>query len=274
MANRSRGRPKSFHENEGSTLIHALDRAMDVLKIVAEGNGMSLTEIAAGGDQAPATCYRILTTLKKHEIVEFDPVNQLWHVGLQAFRIGTAFLGRTRLAERSRPIMQRIMIETGETANLAVLDKGEVIFISQIETHEPIRAFFRPGTRGPGHASGIGKAIMAFLPQVPGRADKPERLPRFTPHTITDRAQFLADLAQIRIRGYSVDNEERTMGMRCIAAPIFNAYGEAIAGVSLSGPSVRVRPERDAQFGALIREAADQITRSTGGVPPILAKSE
>ena len=266
MVSRHRGRPKSFHDTSKDAIIQSLDRAVEVLKVVSGASGLSLTEIAETSDQSASTCYRILTTLKQHRIVEFDEVNQHWHVGLEAFRIGMSFLGRTRLAEQSRAIMQRIMNETGETANLAILDHSEVIFISQIETHQPIRAFFRPGTRGPGHASGIGKAIMAFLPEEQAKQLIADFLPRYTDQTLTTRAAFMAELAAIRQRGFSIDNEERTLGMRCIAAPIFNAYGEAIAGVSLSGPSVRVQPEFDARFGALIRQAGDEITRATGGV--------
>ncbi len=266
-----RGRPKAFHDKSQDAIIQSLDRAMEVLKTVASSNGMSLTRIAEAGGQSAPTCYRILTTLKKHRIVEFDETNQLWHIGLETFRIGMSFVGRTRIAEQSRPVMQRIMSETGETANLAILDRGEVIYISQVETHEPIRAFFRPGTRGPGHASGIGKAIMAFLPEDRARASLPDELPRYTANAITTREAFMAELAAIRRRGFAIDNEERTEGMRCIAAPVFNAYGEPVAGVSLSGPSVRVKPERDAEFGALIKHAADEITRTTGGVVKSLA---
>ena len=265
---RNRGRPKAFHDKSDGAIIQSLDRAIEVLKTVADADGLSLTEIAEAGGQSPATVYRILTTLSRHRFVEFDEVNQLWFVGLEAFRTGMGFLGRTQLTERARPIMQRIMAETGETANLAILDGGEVIFVSQIETHEPIRAFFRPGTRSSGHASGIGKAIMAHLGAETLAARLPGVLSSHTPHTITDYEVLTRELAEIRARGWAVDNEERTMGMRCIAAPVFNSFGEAVAGVSLSGPSVRVRPERDAEFGALIARAADEITRSTGGTPP------
>jgi IclR family acetate operon transcriptional repressor len=263
---RNRGRPKSFHDKSQDAIIQSLDRAMEVLKIVASGNGLSLTRIAEIGGQSAPTCYRILTTLKKHRVVEFDETSQLWHIGLEGFRIGMNFVGRTQIAEQSRPVMQRIMTETGETANLAILDRGEVIYISQVETHEPIRAFFRPGTRGPVHASGIGKAIMAFISGDPVGSSLPDKLPHYTENTITTRDAFKAELAVIRDRGFAIDNEERTEGMRCIAAPVFNAYGEPVAGISLSGPSVRVKPERDAEFGALIKQAADDITRAIGGV--------
>lgn len=262
---RNRGRPKAFNDKSESAVIQSLDRAIDVLKTVADAAGLSLTEIAEARGQSPATVYRILTTLRRHRFTEFDEVNQLWFVGLEAFRTGMGFLDRTQLSERARPIMQRIMVETGETVNLAILDGGEVIFVSQIETHEPIRAFFRPGTRSSGHASGIGKAIMAHLGDEALAARLPRMLSGYTPNTITDHQALRRELAQTRARGWAVDNEERTIGMRCIAAPVFNSFGEAVAGVSLSGPSVRVRPDKDAEFGALIAGAADDITRSTGG---------
>lgn len=265
---RTRGRPKAFHDKTEGAIVQSLDRAMDVLGTVASGAGMSLTEIATVSGRSAPTCYRILTTLKKHRVVEFDEATQLWHVGLQAFRIGMRFLARTRIAEASRPVMQRIMKDTGETANLAILDHADVIFISQVETHEPIRAFFPPGTHGPAHASGIGKAIMAYLEAatVTGLID--DDLPGYTDRTLTTRTALADELEAIRARGYAVDDEERTEGMRCIAAPIFNAYGEPVAGISLSGPSVRVRPERDTDLGRLIRSAADEVTLATGGTPP------
>ena len=265
---RQRGRPRSFNDNASTTIIQSLDKALALLRIVAGSSGLSLTEIAEAAGQPPSSAYRVLITLQKHGMVEFDEDMQLWHVGVESFRIGSAFLRRTSILDQSRSVMQEIMMSTGETANLAIADRGEIVFVSQVETHEPIRAFFRPGTRSSGHASGIGKAIMAHLGDEAIAARLPKHLSSHTPHTITDHAVLMRELKEIRARGWAVDNEERTIGMRCIAAPVFNSFGEAVAGVSLSGPSVRVRPEKDAEFGALIARAADEITRSTGGMPP------
>jgi IclR family acetate operon transcriptional repressor len=160
------------------------------------------------------------------------------------------------------------MAATGETANLAIADGGQVVFISQVETHEPIRAFFRPGTRGPIHASGIGKALLAYhAPEAVERIVRDQGLPAFTPQTITDPDRLLAELAAIRLRGWAVDDEERTEGMRCIAAPIFIEFREATAGVSISGPMVRMARAGDDR-GARVRAAADRITRAIGGTAP------
>jgi IclR family acetate operon transcriptional repressor len=119
------------------------------------------------------------------------------------------------------------------------------------------------------HASGVGKALLAQMPDERVRAVLHRRgLTRFTAHTLTTAADLFRDLAAIRVRGWAIDDEERTLGMRCVAAPIFNEYGEAIAGVSLSGPTVRVTPERAAELGPLVKRAAANITASIGGLPP------
>lgn len=265
---RSRGRPRAFNAQPEATTIQALDRAMQILKVLSTAEGMSLTELADASAQAPATVYRVLTTFEAHGIVEFQPAEQLWFIGQEAFRIGSAFLGRSNLVEQARGVMRDLMVETGETANLAIADGGQVVFLSQVETHEPIRAFFRPGTRGPIHASGIGKALLAFYPpERIGRIIRDQGLAAFTAHTITDPVRLHAELRAIRANGWASDDEERTEGMRCIAAPIFNEFREAIAGVSISGPSVRMGSDRGVDYGATVRAAADRITRAIGGAP-------
>jgi IclR family acetate operon transcriptional repressor len=266
---RSRGRPRAFNPSPEATTVQALDRAIVILKALARGDGMSLTEIAEASEQAPATVYRMLQTYAGHAMVEFDAGSQLWTVGPEAFRIGSAFLMRTNLVEQARGVMRELTAATGETSNLAIADGAEVVFLSQVETHEPIRAFFRPGTRGPIHASGIGKALLAHAP--PERIERLLReagLPAFTARTISDPGRLRAEMVETRARGWAIDDEERTEGMRCIAAPIFNEVREASAGVSISGPTVRVTHARAEEFGALVRAAADRITRAIGGSAP------
>jgi len=266
---RSRGRPRAFKASPEQTTIQALDRALHILGVLAGGDGMSLTELAEASGQSPATVYRVLSTFEAHGMVEVQPATQLWFIGQQAFRIGSAFLGRSNLVEQARSVMHALMSETGETANLAIADGGEVMFLSQVETHESIRAFFRPGTRGPIHASGIGKALLAYhSPESVERVLSGRPLAAFTARTFTDRERLLAELAAIRGRGWALDDEERTEGMRCIAAPIFNEFREPVAGISISGPTVRVTPARADEIGAGVRAAADRITEAIGGTPP------
>jgi IclR family transcriptional regulator, acetate operon repressor len=267
LERRPRGRPRAFHDKTDQNTIQSLDRAMVILDRLASSGGMTLSEIASALDQSPATAYRVLTTLAGRSIVEQDPLQQTWHVGAGAFRIGSAFLRRTNLVERARPVMRALMEATGETANLGVEQGDMVLFVSQVETHESIRAFFPPGTRSPMHASGIGKALLAQYPEPRVRAIAARGLVRFTDHTLTGADALLADLADTRARGYSVDDEEKNDGMRCVAAPIFNATGEPVAGISISGPAARVTPARLPAFGAEVRRAADALSTALGAEP-------
>ena len=202
-------------------------------------------------------------------MVEVEEKGQLWHVGGGAFRVGSAFLRRTKVVERARAPMDALMRATGETANLGIESGDEVLFLSQVETAQAIRAFFPPGTKGPMHVSGIGKALLAWYPadRVQGIIAR-QGLPKFTSLSITSEASLLRDLAHTRNRGYSIDDQERATGMRCIAAPIFNAYGEPIAGLSVSGPAFRINLSDAAKIGQAVREAANSVTMATGGEVP------
>jgi IclR family acetate operon transcriptional repressor len=263
---RQRGRPRAFNAPQETASVQSLDRALRILAIVAEGAGLSLSEIANTSGVPAPTAYRMLTTLEAHGMVEFDKTNQLWSVGVETYRMGSAFLRGRKLVDRARIIMQDLMEKTGETANLGVAEDDCVVFVSQVETHQAIRAFFRPGTRSPFHASGIGKAVLAHLDgdRVAAIARR-TGLEAFTEKTLATLPALSHDLAGIRARGWAIDDEERNEGMRCVAAAIFNEFGEPVGGVSVSGPTVRVTPERAAAIGPQVEEAARQITAMIGG---------
>jgi IclR family acetate operon transcriptional repressor len=263
---RARGRPRDWDDKTSQNTIKSLDRAMEVFEYLSEAQGKALTTISTEMGQSPATVYRVLVTLEGRGLVEFDPVEQIWHIGPQAFVIGARFLRRTSLVDRARPILRKLMEQTGETANLGVEKEGSVLFLSQVETHATIRAFFPPGTLSPMHASGIGKALLAQMDADRlSRSLADQNLAAFTEFTITDRAQLVVDLVEIKTRGYAIDNEERNLGMRCIAAPVFDINAEAVAGISVSGPTSRVRPDDIKGLSAAVKEAANALSIAIGG---------
>ncbi len=242
---------------------------MALLVNLSKTDRATLTELSLTCGMAPSTAHRLLTTMEQHGVVTFDELTQNWMVGVETLRIGSSFVRRTGFVEAGRPLMRRLMETTNETANMAIQDDGDVVFISQIETHETIRAFFRPGSRGSMHASGIGKALLSELRTSDvSRILQKKGLPAFTQKTITSSDALFADLAITRDRGWSVDDEERSIGMRCIAAAIYNEFSEAIAGLSISGPTVRITNEKLGEFGPLVKATAAQITAAIGGVHP------
>ena len=266
---KARGRPRGWADTSDQNTIKSLERAMEVFEFLSEGQGMPLTQLATDLNQSPATVYRILVTLEKRGLVEFDHVAQLWHIGPRSFVIGARFIRRTNLVERARPIMRKLMEDTGETANLGVQQEDSVLFLSQVETQASIRAFFPPGTLSPMHASGIGKALLAHIDELRlNTLLSKTQFERFTGYSITEPTALRAHLSDIRTKGYSIDNEEKNTGMRCIAAPVFDFNGEVIAGISVSGPTSRIEPARLEELIAPVMNAAQDLTFAIGGKSP------
>ncbi|MEM1102271.1 MAG: HTH-type transcriptional regulator BhcR [Pseudomonadota bacterium] len=243
----------------------SLDRAMEILEHLARVESRTLSEIADETGQSAATVYRVLVTLEGRGLVELDPETQTWHIGPRAFLIGASYLRRTGLVERARPILRALMEETGETANLAVPRGDEVMFVSQVECHASIRAFFPPGTLSPLHASGIGKALLAAM----GETDRDRylaeaSLTRFTDKTLTDAQSLRLALVEIAAAGFAIDDEEKTDGMRCIACAVRDWSGEVVAGLSVSGPTSRVSRSEIPALSAAVIAAADALSAALG----------
>ncbi len=263
---RTRGRPKAWGDRGQQNTIKSLDRALEVLVALGDMGGGTLSEIAGALDQSPATVYRVLTTFQGRGFADFDEQSQVWNIGAAAFLTGSQFLRRTSLAERARPIMRDLMEATGETANLGIERDGKVLFLGQVETNATIRAFFPPGTASAMHSSGIGKALLSRMDDTRQRQVLAAgKLEQFTPHTLTDPEAMIADLLATKARGYAIDAEERNLGMRCIAAPVYNVYGEAVAGISVSGPTTRITQDRIPELAHSVMDAAEQLTRAIGG---------
>lgn len=267
---RARGRPRSLSANDTSRVrVKALDRGLGLFALVAEEGAATLKVLAATADMAPSTAHRVLETLRARGLVDFDTRTQTWSIGVEAFCIGHAYARRTGYLEAGRDAMRELTEQTGETSNIAVIERHDVVYVSQIETRAPIRAFLPPGTRGVPQASGIGKALLAYMP--PERAAPmlgKEPWPQFTVNTITRGATLRTALERIRRRGWAIDDEERHLGMRCIAAPIFNAFGEAIAGLSVSGPTARIDDRAIERLGPAVQAAAARVTAHIGGHAP------
>ena len=263
---RSRGRPRKPVSDTDTATVRALDRGLQLLRLLSRERRITLSNLAMQVGMPPSSAHRLLTTLQSHRFADFDEDTQEWMIGVEAFRAGSGFLNRIDLVEASRDIMQRLMRETGETANLAITDDGDMVFVSQVETHNPIRAFFRHGARSPMHACGAGKALLAQLSHEDiERLLQRKGMPEFTPKTLTKPHLLFAELETTRTRGWAFDDEEHYAGMRCVAAPVINAHGDAVAGISVSGPTVRFTEQDISLFSAAVRRAAAELTERIGG---------
>lgn len=269
---RRRGRPAKTSSNEGGGQVQSLSRALGLLEhlAAAEERGISLTDLARRARLAPSTTHRLLATLEQQGFAELDTERGLWFVGVRTFVVGNAFLAHRDFVAAARPFMRGLMEEAGESVNLGILDDGELVFLSQVECREMMRMFVRLGARVPAHASGVGKALLAALPEADVNAILEQRgLQRFTGNTIDTRAVLREDLAKVRDRGYAYDDEEHAVGLRCVASTLHDELGYPIAAISLSGPRARIVDQRVDILGRLVRDTADRITWALGGRLPV-----
>lgn len=269
-APRRRGRPTAADGGNGDGGVRSLNRALSLLEDVARhAGGETLGDLARRSGLAPSTAHRLLKSLEARRFVSHDAERGLWFIGVQAFITGAGFLRDRDVTAAARPFMRRAMEESGESVNLAILDGDETVYLGQVESHRMMRALAPMGGRGPLHASGVGKALLAGLdPGIAGDVARRLTYQTYTDKTIQNGVALLDDIARSRIRGYAIDDEEHAVGLRCAAAPIFNEYGEPIAAISISGPAARITDRRLPDLGALARQTADDITRDVGGAAP------
>ena len=165
--------------------------------------------------------------------------------------------------------MHNLVEQCGETVNLGVIDNGEAVFIAQVESREVMRMIVRLGSRSPIHASGVGKALLANLPEQQFLGILQQRgLARYTERSIDNPAQLREELERVRQQGFALDDEEHAVGLRCVASAIFDQNGQALAAISLSGPKARITDNRIDELGIAVRQTADEITQALGGHRP------
>ena len=216
-----------------------------------------------------STTHRLLTTMQQLGFVR--QVGELghWAVGAHAFVVGSSFLQSRNLLAIVHPILRQLMEDSGETVNLAVLDQSDhqAIIIDQVQCTQLMRMSAPIGGKLPMHASGAGKAFLAQLSeeQVTSLLHR-KGLHAYTHATLVSPLHLKEDLAQTRKRGYSFDDEEHALGLRCVAACIYDEHREPFAAISISGPISRMTDDRVTELGALVIKAAKEVTLAYGGV--------
>jgi IclR family acetate operon transcriptional repressor len=257
-------------EREHDGTVQSLLRAIALLEILAEDDeGYRLVDLAARAGLSTSTTHRLLTTLEQKQFVQFSRDDSLWFVGVRCFSIGAAFARRRHFATLARPIMRRLRDETGETVNLGLLDQGDVVFVTQVESRELMRAITRPGGRSPVPSTAMGQALLATMSEQDiGEILRRQGLPRRTPNSIVRHTQLQSALTAARERGYAIDDEENAVGLRCVAAAIYDELRSPYAALSIAGPTVRVTLGRLPELGALAIAAAAEVTLATGGRVP------
>lgn len=266
-----KAKPPIVRENpRASGQVQSLSRALWLMNALAEcPQGLSLSEVAHRVQLPTSTVHRLLTTLQNERYVRFESDRSVWLIGVQAFQVGSTFVRSRDIVAMARPYMRRLMEESGETVNLAIADRTEVVYLAQVECHKMMRAIAGPGGRANMHCSGVGKALLAYAsPSELGEILQNKSLPRETPKTISKPDALKADLVNVRKRGYAIDDEENAVGLRCVAGVIFDEHAEPLAGLSVSGPMARMTDARIPVLGNAVSQIAAEITAELGGRLP------
>jgi DNA-binding IclR family transcriptional regulator len=243
--------------------LHTLAKGLRVLETLETvPAGLSLTEIARRLRQSQTVVFRLLRTLAEHGYVHRDPGDKRYTLGLRLWELGARAAGRTGLVEAARPALKWLTSVTGQTSALVVLRDTDVLYVDIVEGLEPLRFYADPGARAPAYATASGKAMLAHRADLVSGVVR-KGLRRLAPGTITRPAELRRRLAEIRRTGLSINRGERRADIAAVAAPIFDAQGECVASISISGPRTRFDDSLE-EFARHVRKASDEVSLKLG----------
>jgi len=265
--------PKSAAEAEHETRdggVQSVDRALSILETLAEDDeGYRLSDLAVRTGLSASTVHRLLATLESRRFVQFDRAESKWHVGSRAFTVGASFARRRNFSAQAIPYLRKLRDLTRETANLAVVDDEFIIVLTRMESREIMRSLTQVGGRVAMVTSGVGKAVLAtYSDEDVGAVIRHHGMPRLTEKSIVRPSDLFKELENIRKQGFALDDEEACMGLRCIAAVVYNDCAEPLAAISVSGMTSRLTDDRLPEVGQIVREVAGELTVALGGVMP------
>jgi IclR family acetate operon transcriptional repressor len=265
--------PKSGLDSEVESRdggVQSVDRALSIIETLAEDDeGYRLSDLAIRTGLSTSTVHRLLATLESRRFVQFDRTESKWHVGARSFTVGATFARRRNFSAQAVPYLRKLRDITRETANLAVVDDEFIVVLTRMESREIMRSLTKVGGRVAMVASGVGKAVLATWSDEDVRAIiRHHGMPRLTEKSIVRPGDLFKELEKVRRQGFAIDDEEACMGLRCIAAVVYNDCGEPLAAISVSGMTSRLTDDRLAMLGQTVREVAAELTTALGGVMP------
>lgn len=246
----------------------SLDKALNLLQQVCLSPvPLRFADLVEKTDLPKATAHRTLMSLSNKGLVRFDEATQSYYPGYGLLELAYKTWSKIDVRDIAADQMKHLWRETGETIHLAVLDRGEVIYIDKLESSKSLRLFSSVGKRGPAYCTGVGKAMMAFLDkEILAEALKKQSFFKHTSTTITNEADMMQELDSIRETRVSLDLEEHEEGIQCAASVILNHKNEPIAALSITAPKFRVDDSRFQHFQILVKEACINISTKMGAM--------
>ena len=247
---------------------NTLVKGLQLLEMLARSRRpLGVTELARSLGFGKSLTHRLLQGLIDLGYASRVEPEATYAVTVRLWELGAAVLEHLDIRAVAMPLMSDLLEQTRETVHLSVLDGDEVVYVHKLDSPEPVRAYSEIGGRAPAWCVATGKAMLAW--RDPGSLESLSvRLVRHSPHTITDPATFLREMARIREAGYAGNRGEWREGVSGVAAPVRDAAGNVIAAVGLSGPAERLKPSTFRTVASRVIEAAQEISRAIAGDAP------
>ncbi len=241
---------------EKNDYINSLIKSLKVLEHLIENGEMGILELVEATGMSKSTVHRILITFKHTGYVDQNKANSKYYPTFKIFQLGTKAANRVPLKKIIRPYLQEIFSKCHETVNFGIVDNYNLIYVDKIVTSEPLRVDLEIGNKVSAYSTGIGKAILAFTDDLDISSIN---FVKMTENTVDSPEKFKSQLEFIRKNGYIIEHEEYIPGLTCLAVPIRNREGRAVAGISISVPSMRLNDQREKELVSLLLDTVNKI---------------
>ncbi len=241
----------------------AVERALAILEAVAQrADGLTNSDLSRRLGIPKSSASYILRTLERRGYLRREAESGKYRLGLKVLSLGREVLAGLDIKKVALPVLRALVERTQLTTHLAVLDHGEAVYIEKVEGPGFIKMDTWVGRRMHVHSTSVGKALVAHLSKAEVEAIvHGHGLKKRTPRTITGLGRFLAELDKVRAQGYAVDDEENSLGARCLGAPVFGVLGNVEAAVGVSGTTTQIDDSSLPRIAELVKEAARKISR-------------
>lgn len=252
-------------ESPAEGRLSSVTAAIRVLKAFSEEEPeIGISTLAKRLKLAKSTAHRLATTLLAEGLLEQNVDNGRYRLGIELFALGALVRRRLNVSTQALPFLHELREKTDETVHLAILDGTSIIYLFNLESNQAIRMRSYIGVRKPAFCTAEGLVLLAHsAPDVVARVIKDGLVAR-TLNTNTSSAALLKVLEQVRVEGFSIDDEESEAGMRGIAAPVRDLNGQVVAAISVGGPTQRLTKKALRGFTPLLINAAEGISTRLG----------
>jgi DNA-binding IclR family transcriptional regulator len=266
---------KTTKPSKPKTRLSSVANAIRLIKAFSdEQYEIGISDLGKQLQLPKSTVHRLASTLIDAGMLEQNAETGKYRLGLVLFELGSLVRRKMDFSSEAKPYLMSLREKTGETVHLAILDHTSIIYVNSLESKHAIRMTMDVGVRKPAHCTAVGKVLLAFQPPEVIEKIIAAGLPERTPHTIVDADALRQELATIRSRGYAFDDEESELGLRCIAAPVRDYYGNVIAATSVAGPAQRLTKKVLMSYAPDVISAGEAISLRLGYQPMRAARMQ